>query len=258
MARFDKLEFRGGRKAPPGPTEPPRSERDEAYWIQRAGEARRAGLYENALKYYSRALEHDKSLVDGWVGQVQMLVLLEEFPEAELWSRKAMELFPSNGELLAGRAQAFCRMADLKQAHALSDGAMQQGGQSAYRWLVRGEIMVAGRQNTDVHCFDKAQQLDADWLVPLEIALVYCYYRCPSKALGRARRAVETAPDVAYAWYVQGLCQFELGLDLHARKSFRQCLDLCPRHADALARLSEMQRRGWSLTRLLRRLLGRP
>ena len=50
-------------------------------------------------------------LVAGWVGQVQMLVQLQEYPEADLWSRKGLELFPNNGELLAGRAQAFCRWA---------------------------------------------------------------------------------------------------------------------------------------------------
>ena len=94
----------------------------------------------------------------GWVGQVQMLVQLEEYPEAELWSRKGLELFPTNGELMAGRAQAFCRMGDMKQAHALCDGSLQQPGQSAYRWLVRGEIMVAARQNMDRYCFDKAQE----------------------------------------------------------------------------------------------------
>ena len=33
------------------------------------------------------------SLVAGWLGQVQMLVFLGEYPEAELWARKALELF---------------------------------------------------------------------------------------------------------------------------------------------------------------------
>ena len=58
--------------------------------MNKADQSRRAGLYENALKFYSRALELDRSLVAGWVGQVQMLVQLEEYPEAELWSRKGL------------------------------------------------------------------------------------------------------------------------------------------------------------------------
>ena len=51
--------------------------------------------------------------------------------------------------------------------------------------------MVAARQDMDRYCFDKAQELDADWLVPLEAARIELYYRRPGKALGRIRRALE-------------------------------------------------------------------
>ena len=40
-------------------------------------------------------MENDKSLVVGWVGQVQMLVLLDEGPEADTWCRKSLEPFPA-------------------------------------------------------------------------------------------------------------------------------------------------------------------
>src|SRR5271157_1567932 len=126
MARFDKLEFNAGNRPSPEPTERDPLSRDAGYWMNKADESRRSGLYEGALQYYSRGLELDRSLVAGWVGQVQMLVQLNEFPEADLWSRKGLELFLNNGELMAGRAQAFCRMGDMKQAHALCDGALQQ------------------------------------------------------------------------------------------------------------------------------------
>jgi tetratricopeptide (TPR) repeat protein len=240
MARFDKLEFGPQKDQPaPGGKSPGREDRDAAYWIERAGDGRRMGLYELALKYYSRALELDKSLVYGWVGQAQMLVFLDEFKEAELWARKALELFPNNGDLLAGRAHALCRMGDMKGAFAACDGALRESGQSAYRWFVRGEIMVAQKEEMDGPCFDKAQLLDPDWLVPLEIALVYLRYHVPAKGLARARRALEAASDQAYAWYVQGLCQAALGLNPAACSSFRHCLQLSPRHVFAQEKLRE-------------------
>jgi tetratricopeptide (TPR) repeat protein len=98
MARFEKLEFNEpkGRKPQPAPGDskvPKPSRALEADWMAKADDQRRTGFYETALKYYSRALEQDRSQVDGWLGQVQMLVLLEEYPEAELWARKALELF---------------------------------------------------------------------------------------------------------------------------------------------------------------------
>jgi tetratricopeptide (TPR) repeat protein len=257
MARFDKLEF----DEPQQPDEPARESGprrgEEVDWLHRADQHRRTGFYENALKFYSRALEHDKSLVAGWLGQVQMLVLLEEYPEAELWARKALELFPSHGDLLAGRAQALCRMQDIRQAHECCDGALKQSGQSAYRWIARGELMLAGKQPTDQYCFDKAQQLEGDWLVAAEIALIYLHYRNPSRALPRARRACETAPDQYYPWLVQARCQRELGFSVPARESLQHCLSLCPGHVEALEMLDATRGSISSLGRWLRGLWRR-
>jgi tetratricopeptide (TPR) repeat protein len=257
VPRFDRLEFEPSRERPEAAG--PRSafeDHDERYWLGLADQNRRQGHYENALRYYSRALELDRALAEGWVGQVQMLVALGEYPEAELWARKGLELFRNHAELLAGRAQALCRLGDTRQAHALSDAALAQAGQSAYRWLVRGELLVAGRQETARHCFDKAVQIDPDWLVPLEIALVYLHCRLPSQALARARQAVDKAPDSPYGWYVHGWCEQELGLNARAEASLRRCLELAPRYAEAERRLTAVRHSGWPLGRRLRRLLG--
>ena len=241
MARFDKLEFDEGRQRDDAAQPPPSVRRDEIDWTQRGDQQRRIGLYENALKYYSRALELDKSLIGGWLGQVQMLVQLGEYPEAELWARKALELFPSHGDLMAARGQALCRQGDIRRAHEMCDGALKQSGQSAYRWMVRGELLLAAREATDQHCFDKAQQLDADWLVAAEIALIYLFYRTPSRAQLRARRACEAAPEQYYAWLILARCQRTLGLDSQARRSLQTCLELCPGHVEAKQLLVQLE-----------------
>jgi tetratricopeptide (TPR) repeat protein len=148
-------------------------------------------------------------------------------------------------------------MGDMKQAYALCDGALQQTGQSGYRWLVRGEIMVAAGKDVDRHCFDKAQQLEEDWLVPLEAARIDLFYQRPSKALIRIRRALDLAPDAPYVWFIQGTCQAQLGLRNAAQESFRYCLELSPRHADAEEQLRRLQKWSWSPIKMFRRLLGR-
>jgi tetratricopeptide (TPR) repeat protein len=255
--RFDKLEFDRPPQKPSGEKVELRVDKDEKYWAKMADENRRTGSYETALRFYSRALEIDKTLVAAWVGQVQMLVQLGEYPQATLWSQKALELFPSHGDLMAGQAQAECRLGNVKQAHALSDGSLRQRGESAYRWQVRGELMVSGRQRTDRHCFDKAQLADSDWLVPLETAIIYQYYKAYGMAQQRAQLAVEKAPDAYYAWYLLGLYQTKLGFDASARVSLQHCLELCPRHAEALSRLAELERPRWPLAGLLGRFIGR-
>jgi tetratricopeptide (TPR) repeat protein len=257
LPRFDRLEYEEPQPDLSGRPSSSPSDADEQHWLRQADEQRRAGLYEGALRYYSRALELDKSLLQAWLGQVQMLILLDEHKEAELWSRKALELFRNNGELMAGRAQALCRLHDLKQAHPLCDAALGQEGQSAYRWIVRGELMVNGRQEIDRHCFDKAMTLDADWLVPMEIALVYRYYDNSSKALLRLRQAVERNPGKPFTWYLKACCEIDLDLAAQARKSLDRCLELQPNHANARKRLAELAQQGWSLTRMVRGWLRR-
>jgi tetratricopeptide (TPR) repeat protein len=261
LPRFDRLEFEdqsGGEMDGSHPAEMAgEPERDADAWLRKADDHRRRGLYENSLRYYSRALEFDRALVPGWVGQVQMLVMLGEYPEAELWAKKSLEIFKNHGDLMAGRAQALARVGDRSVALELADAALRQEGHSAYRWIVRGELLATTRDEMDRHCFDKAIQTERDWLVPLEIALVYLHYEQPSKALLRARQAVEMAPDRFYTWFVQGQCEHELGLDRQAKVSYERCLELSPRHVDASRKLAEVTNQGWSLSKGLRRLIGR-
>ncbi len=181
LARFGKLEFDDEdslESTPSGVV----SEKNETHWLRLADANRRTGSHENALRFYSRALEIDRSLIVAWVGHVQMLVMLGEYPQASTWSKKALELYPNNTELLAGQAQAECRLGDFKQANALIDGAMKVRGDSAYNWQVRGELMLALKQKTDRHCFDKAQISSSDSLVPLETAQIYIYTNSSQKA----------------------------------------------------------------------------
>lgn len=255
MNRFRKLEINDEAEHSSKVTENRSQPQDANLWMQRADEGRRLGQYEAALRFYSRSLEDDKNLVAAWVGQVQMLIVLGEHPEAELWSRKALELFPSDGELMASRAQALCRQGQTKPAFAAIDGAMNQPGVSAYRWVVRGELLLAGNQPTERHCFDKAMQLDADWLVATESALTYLYYKQPGNAQNRARLGVERGPDVPYAWYVVGLCQSQLGLSSQARRSFKTCLELAPTYREAEEQLKSLKS-GGALWRRIRSLWG--
>ncbi len=264
MARFDKLEFDGAPKRPA--SDAAQEERSSSTqskpkfepvdWMRRADEQRRNGCYENALRFYSRALEDDRTLVDGWLGQVQMLIFADECPEADLWARKAIELFPAHGDLFAGRAQALIRLGDVKHAHEMSDGAMRQPGQSAYRWTVRGEIMVARRQRTDDACFEKAWEADRDWLTAAEIALIYLRYDSPAKAWKAAQRATASCPTAFYPWLIQGRCESAMGLTNQARRSLERCMEICPNQGDAVELLRQTDGASF-FSRLWKRLHAR-
>ena len=124
--------------------------------------------------------------------------------------------------------QALCRLGDLSSAQASCDAAVGQQGLTSYPWVARGELMLARKQNTVEYCFDKAVQLDNDWLVRLEIADIYLFY---GRAAGRqgcwrahgARQAVEHVPNHAYCLYRQGVCEVEVPGWPPARRSFERC-----------------------------------
>jgi tetratricopeptide (TPR) repeat protein len=255
MARFEKLEFEQQSTSSKSTTHWA-AKSTNPDWREQAVEERRCGKYEQALRMYSRALEDDKSLVDCWLGQVQMLVLLDEHVEAELWGRKALDLFPGNGDLMAGRAQAMRRMGDTSQGLVLSDGSLKSAGQSAYRWMVRGELMAAMKQDTDRHCFDKAVLTDKDWLVPLEIACIYLELGLPSRALERIRSAVQLAPDRYHPWYIQGRTEHQLNLREAAKASWEHCVGICPDHENATAALQQLDQGGSTMQRLWRTIFG--
>jgi tetratricopeptide (TPR) repeat protein len=264
VSRFQKLEFndqdpldeREGRTDLPS-QQSKESDSSEAHWLQMAQTHRRNGNFENALRFYSRALEIDRHLISAWVGQVQMLILLGEYPQASTWAKKALEMFPHHGDLLAAQAQAECRRGDLKQSNALVDGAMKVRGETAYQWQVRGELMLALKQRTDRHCFDKAQVCASDALVPLETALIYTHYHDYAKAQQRLLNAIEKDPELYFAWYLLGTCQRSLGMDSAATRSFRQCIQLCPDHQQAKEALVQLESSGWSPWKFLNRLFRR-
>ena len=141
-----------------------------------------------------------------------MLVQLGEAPEAELWARKALELFPGNGELLAGRAQALCRMGETRQAGAVCDAAMSAAGPVGISLAGAGRMDAGLQAKTGRPLFRQGQELDSNWLVALESALIYLHYNFPTRAVARARLATELAPAEYHPWFVRGTAEADLGL----------------------------------------------
>ena len=242
MPRFHRLELPDDPPPSPSvkaekgiPADKPekRYKNSVADWMLEASTQRRMGSYEAALRSYGRALECERSHVAAWVGQAQVLILLGEPRQAEMWTVSGLKIFPNNADLLAARSQAVCRLGNHREALQYNDASIQGEGTSAYRWSVRGELMTASKSSTADHCFDSAEQIDADWLVRTENANILLFYNQPLKAMGRAMAAVNTAPDSPFAWTVRGICELEAGFNAQAKKSLEQALQLEPGFKEA-------------------------
>lgn len=226
-------------------------------YLQSADDARQWGRYEAALRFYTRALQEERSLVPAWVGQVQMLVQLDECHEARVWSDKALELFRNNGELLAAKAQACARLGDLGTALACSDAALQSAGSSPWRWIARGDVLLARQQKYADECFQKAvAEPGATWFERVVIARVYTHYRRFVNALQYLKEATQLEPTHGYGWFELGQCQLALGFAPSADDSFRRCLELRPDYAEAQKALDTLSR-GMTLSAWLRGLFRR-
>jgi len=210
-------------------------------FLAEANEEYRWGRFDAALRLYTRALHEDRTAIRAWVGQVQMLVQLDECHEARVWSDKALELFRNNGELLAAKAQACTRLNDLKAGLACSDASLQAGGSSPWRWTVRGETLLAKGEPHHEECFRKAlAEVTAEWFDRVVIARVYMFYGRVTNALWYLKEAIELEPSRGYIWFEMGNGQKLLSLDAAARSSYQRCLELRPDYREAQGALLEL------------------
>jgi tetratricopeptide (TPR) repeat protein len=227
MDRFSQLEF--GDLRPADPSSPGEPVRDAAYFQREALQYWLAGDFELALRNYCRVLEQNKSVFEGWSGQVLMLIELAEYQEADLWADKALELFPDHPELLALKAIACVRDSRDKQAIAYSDRAIGQDRPPPRAWLARAEVFLDRNDSVVDGCLSKAISAagqDAT-VVRLEAARLMRRRRAYPAAIGQLSEVVKALPKAALAWYELGCCQQSMGLP-QARSSLEQALRLHP------------------------------
>ncbi|MBL9119860.1 MAG: hypothetical protein JNL80_08100 [Phycisphaerae bacterium] len=228
--------------------------RDAKHFLMLAVDSQRTGHHETALQHFTRAVREDRTTVPAWVGQVQMLVELREYAEARLWADKALELFRDNGDLLAAKAQACLRQGDTVTALAASDVSLKSSGSSAWRWAVRGEVMLSRGEAIFRNCLQKAlAEPGADWFDRTLMATMGLFHGKAAWALEYAQQGVASQPNAPFAWLVLGRCQQALGWSEQAHETYRRCLELTPRLEEAVKAMDGIERES-SGSRLLRRI----
>lgn len=187
-----------------------------------------------------------------------MLLELGEYKEADLWSDKALELFPNHPDLLSSKALACLFMGLDEIALALSDNAMSQRTPSSYSWIVRGEILLSRKSKMADHCCAQAiahcDSPQKKGRIAIELSKVFRRRGHSSKALGYASDGIKTFPNDFAAWFEYGSCQSLLGLK-DAEESLSQAVKLNPESKIAKAALEDYRKRG--LRGRIRSIFGR-
>ena len=229
MKRFTNLEFEDSDNIP-RPSSTGEQVRDAAYFFRKANQCFLHGNYEAALRNFSRSLEASSTFFEGWAGQIRMLIELKEYPEAMVWSDKAMDLFPEHPDLLSYKAVAALRDARYSKARALSDNSISKENIGPRVWLARADVLLYDKSRVAEECLGKAVHVAGTNLnlIRLESGRLLSRYRKYSPAIGYLQEAVSQFPKSALAWYELGYCQEKLGLP-QALTSLEQSLHLRPK-----------------------------
>jgi tetratricopeptide (TPR) repeat protein len=228
MSRFSNLEFGADR-----PSETPQHDgepvRDKNFFQQKAMTAWLHADFDEALQYYSRALEDDSTFYEGWFGQVRMLLELGEYPEAVIWSDKALEMFPDYHELLTAKALALVRQGKINDAQTLSDRAIAREKPTWYVWTGRAEILLTrGVQMADTCVRNALTAACTDLVIArLEAGRTLLRGKHYAEALEYLIHVARDLPTSALAWYELGRCQAALGLK-EARTTLSEAQRLRP------------------------------
>lgn len=256
MSRFESLEFDDAKGS--GKTES-RGEaiRDDTYFCRKAVTAWLGADFELALRDYSRAAEKNSACFEAWIGQIRMLIEFGEYPEAIIWSDKALELFPEHPELFATKAIAYSRDSKVNKALAFSDNSVTKNNTTSLVWLARAEVLMKGKSRIAENCISKAVSVAGNKknIVHLQAGRLLRRFKKYPSALEHLSNSVRDFPKSPLAWFEQGCCQARLGFS-EAEVSLQESLDLRPLWAKAQTELEKVKGRG-SLGRLLRNIFRR-
>jgi tetratricopeptide (TPR) repeat protein len=250
QGRFRWLELPEEKPSGTALSETPGEEREEPRLSLRQGnEELYRGKFEKALVSFSRALRGDKGLAAAWVGQVVCLLELGEVKEAQVWVDKALDYFPKSSDLNAAQAFVLCRRGERERALGYSDASLSLPGGSEFVWLVRGEILLAGKpkkKELALSCFEKVLEgAPRNWMSIFQVGMAWLRQSCAAEAHPYLEQALELNSSNPYIWLTLGECQKDLGLKTRARFSLEKTLELTPFWDAPLRMLKSLRRPFW-------------
>ncbi|MDD3625722.1 MAG: tetratricopeptide repeat protein [bacterium] len=223
MGRFDWLEMPDDKKKKKKESNLFEDKSAEAF-MKRAEEELRTGNFDDALRYFSRALGEDSNLEDAWFWQTWILIQLNEIKEARTWVDKGLEKFPHSVNLLSAKGMLMTLLGDFDRAAAYLDSAIEKKGDAIFPWLYRGYLLLQEKPMRNFKhaqaCFFKADEgWSKDWFFLCNIALAYIENNYPEHALEILERAKKQRINSPYLFYIESrayttISDFNKALDL--------------------------------------------
>jgi tetratricopeptide (TPR) repeat protein len=236
--RFSKLDFNSGGGDSQSSTEDAWPDLDDVECMKIGNRYLFSGEYETALSAYSRALRFNKNLVQGWIGQVECLIEMGEYPEAGLWCDRGLERFRNDPDLLALKGFALAKSGDLSRGLEFVDGAVNLRSPSPKVWIVRGRVMMMNKDThaSANHCFQKALELATDqWETEFLVGRAYNRAQLFANAEPPLRMSLRKAGQIVPVLLEMGICLEGLGKVEEAEGYLRKAIAINPDHAPSHA-----------------------
>lgn len=232
MSRFEWLEMPGNKKKKKFEnvhSEPENAER----FMEQADEKLKKGDFDNALKYYSRALGEDANIEEAWFQQVWILIQFDELKQSEIWANKALEKFPNSVGLLALKGLLRGFLGDFEKALAYLDNSISKKGNHRFCWLARAYVLLLQKPNLNYkaasRCFLKAIESGSkDWWFLLQVAAVYIETGYPSESMELLNKVKKIKSNSPYFHYIMSRTYMELGFPNEAQEKITKALTIYP------------------------------
>jgi len=229
-------------------TDHPAGEADRftaATYTEQAVTAHNCGDLQSALRLYGRALEQDRSHAPAWLGQVRVLLDMNQPEEAATWLEQAGAILGEVPGVLALRALAAVGSGKLDDARQWSDRAMRAGPDEADVWLARAALVYASGNDKMARInLTKAHERQPGAEATRRCAEVALDAGDLLSAERWLRRALAGAPDSALVALRLGVYHERAGDLTQSRHHLERALQLEPRLKPAQLALDDLNQRG--------------
>jgi len=181
--------------------------KDPSYCYSMGEKFSKGKEYDEAIKYFDKALKLKPEYADAWSGKGYALYMKGDYSEAEECYDKALELMPDFKKVWYNKALLLGQMGKYREAEEFFDKILT-GNPGNYRVLYNKGVALdkQGKHEEAIECFD---------------------------------RAIEKAPGNFDIWYNRGLSLFNLKKYEEAIKCFDKSLEINPKNSKTLKKKEE-------------------
>lgn len=205
---------------------------DRAERLNRAGHRLLSrGFFPEAASVFERATRHDRSHSAAAVGSIETLIILGRIAQAAEVAHDTIDRYGRNCDIGAARAHLFLHEDRIEEAIEYMDIAAEHAPESAYVWLIAGELRVAlgrGLEGSE-ECFTKARRAPIPWPnLDVRVALAFMEWNEFEQAEHILKGIVCRKPRLPLAWLLLGDLHRVRNEPRRAKKCYSHLLELVP------------------------------